>query len=196
MRRVTSDAIERLLRSRIDHFFPHRVIVSLFHVIMAIHAEFHDVRRTQKSFVIGRVRLVAVTAILERHFVLKLAGEFVCVMAGQTCFHAILGLQRLTIADMRAVAACAAILAGDRSVYHRSHHFLLEICVTAQAELFGWHGQLTLARRLVALVAVPTHKWRVGFRKQERLGPFGGDVRFVAVLAVNVRHVKPMVSGG
>lgn len=68
--------------------------------------------------------------------------------------------------------------------------------MTAEAELLAGCDQFTLAGRLVALIAVTIDKRLVRFGQQQRFGSFGGDVSFMAVLAVDIGHVESMVRGG
>ena len=53
VRRMTSQTVQLLLGARVDDLFPHRVIVGLLHAVVAIHAQFHDIFRTQESLEIG-----------------------------------------------------------------------------------------------------------------------------------------------
>ena len=89
---MTADTVKRLLGARVDHFLAHRVIVCLFDIAVARRAEFHDIRSAEQTLVLPRMRGVAVAAILESDFMLKLPGEFLGVVTGETGLHSILCL--------------------------------------------------------------------------------------------------------
>ena len=104
MGRVATHAVERLLRPRIYNADTHRMVVGLDRILVAPQTQFHDVGGTQQTLIATGVRLVTVTAILERHLVFFAAFELGSVVAHQTGTDAALQLERSAVADMRPVA--------------------------------------------------------------------------------------------